>query len=224
MESWFFDFKSCRRIDLAKLHAKHVKNLRNCIYNCDLLEEIDLSGIEISEGTIVRAMLQGLPNLRKITVGPAFSWSSSVDSCRLDKPSPDFIPGADGKWYAISDGMGYAPDNLPNNKADTYYASKTLLPAAVDDAPEADLPSVEPGMNVVDSDAGALADVDTTGYEEVVTEAAEIEEAESLPDKAIGTGSNGDENRDGSGFEMVTAAGSPPEEEGLTAVTSGEVQ
>lgn len=224
MESWFLDFKSCRRIDLAKLHAKHVKNLRNCIHNCDLLEEVDLSGIEISEGTIVRAMLQGLPNLRKITVGPAFSWSSSVDSCRLDKPSPDFIPGADGKWYAISDGMGYAPDNLPNNKADTYYASKTLLPAAVDDAPEADLPSVEPGMNVVDSDAGALTDVDTTGYEEAVTEAAKIEEAESLPDKAIGTGSNGDENRDGSGFEMATAAGSPPEEEGLPAVTSGEVQ
>lgn len=224
MESWFLDFKSCRRIDLAKLHAKRVKNLRNCIYNCDLLEEVDLSGIEISEGTIVRAMLQGLPNLKRITVGPAFSWSSSVDSCRLDKPSPDFIPGADGKWYAISDGMGYAPDNLPNNKADTYYASKTLLPAAVDDVPGADLPSVEPGMNVVDSDAGALTDVDTTGYEEVVTEAAKIEEAESLPDKAIGTGSNGDENGDGSGFEMATPAGSPPEEEGLTAVTSDEAQ
>lgn len=224
MESWFIDFKSCRRIDLAKLHAKRVKNLRNCIHNCDLLEEVDLSGIEISEGTIVRAMLLGLPNLRKITVGPAFSWSSSGDSCRLDKPSPDFIPGADGKWYAVSDGMGYIPDNLPNNKADTYYASKTLLPAAVDDVPGADLPSVEPGMNVVDSDAGALTDVDTTGYEEVVTEAAKIEEAESLPDKAIGTGSNGDENGDGSGFEMATPAGSPPEEEGLTAVTSGEAQ
>lgn len=224
MESWFLDFRSCRRIDLAKLHAKRVKNLRNCIYNCDLLEEVDLSGIEISEGTIVRAMLQGLPNLRKITVGPVFSWSSSVDSCRLDKPSPDFIPGADGKWYAISDGMGYAPDNLPNNKADTYYASKTLLPAAVNDAPEADLPSVEPGMNVVDSDAGAPTDVDATGYEDVVTEAVETEEAERKPDEGGGAGSDGGGRQDGSEPETASAAGTPLEEEESVPVTSDETQ
>lgn len=120
--------------------------------------------------------------------------------------------------------MGYAPDNLPNNKADTYYASKTLLPAAVNDAPEADLPSVEPGMNVVDSDAGAPTDVDATGYEDVVTEAVETEEAERKPDEGVGAGSDGGGRQDGSEPETASAAGTPLEEEESVPVTSDETQ
>lgn len=224
MESWFLHFNSCRRIDLAKLHAKRVKNLRRCIYYCDLLEEVDLSGIEISEGTIVGDMLEGLPNLRRITVGPAFSWSSSVDSCRLDKPSPDFIPGADGKWYAISDGMGYAPDNLPNNKADTYYASKSLLPVRADEAPEVVVPEIEPGGDVAGTEADSAVEVGTIGSEAVVPGEVENEEAERKPDEDAGAGSDGDEKLDESGSEMASAAASPPEEDCLVSVTSDEAQ
>ena len=224
MESWFIHFSTCRRIDLAKLHAKRVKNLRRCIYYCDLLEEVDLSGIEISEGTIVGDMLEGLPNLRRITVGPAFSWSSSVDSCRLDKPSLDFIPGADGKWYAISDGMGYAPDNLPNNKADTYYASKSLLPVRADEAPEVVVPEIEPGGDVAGTEADSAVEVGTIGSEAVVPGEVENEEAERKPDEDAGTGSDGDEKLDESGSEIESAAGTPPEEEEPVPVTSDEAQ
>lgn len=224
MESWFINFSTCRRIDLAKLHAKRVKNLRNCIHDCNLLEEIDLSGIEVSEGTIVRAMLLGLPNLRKITVGPTFSWRTSLESCGLDKPSPDFIPGADGKWYAVSDGMGYIPDNLPNNKADTYYASKSLLPVRADEAPEVVVPEIEPGGDVAGTEADSAVEVGTIGSEAVVPGEVENEEAERKPDEDAGAGSDGDEKLDESSSETASAAASPPEEDCLVPVTSDETQ
>ena len=224
MESWFIDFSTCRRIDLAKLHATRVKNLRNCIHDCNLLEEIDLSGIEVSEGTIVRAMLLGLPNLRKITVGPTFSWRTSLESCGLDKPSPDFIPGADGKWYAVSDGMGYIPDNLPNNKADTYYASKSLLPVRADEAPEVVVPEIEPGGDVAGTEADSAVEVGTIGSEAVVPGEVENEEAERKPDEDAGAGSDGDEKLDESSSETASAAASPPEEDCLVPVTSDETQ
>ena len=37
------------------------------------------------------------------------------------------MAGADGKWYD-TDGNGYAPADIPSNKAMTYYASKDLVP------------------------------------------------------------------------------------------------
>ena len=37
------------------------------------------------------------------------------------------MAGADGKWYD-TDGNGYAPADVPSNKAMTYYASKDLVP------------------------------------------------------------------------------------------------
>lgn len=41
--------------------------------------------------------------------------------------SSKYISGADGKWYSISTGKGYAPQDIPNNTGDTYVASKRLL-------------------------------------------------------------------------------------------------
>lgn len=177
--------------------------------------EIDLTKLDTTNTLSMDDMFLNCSNLKTLKVGDKFQWQNGA--CGLHAPS------GDGKWYAASDGGGYAPSDIPSNKADTYYASKTLLPAATDDAPEAAAPSVDPGMNVVDSDVGSLTDVDTTGHEDVVTETAENEEAERLPDEVIWAESEGDEKRDGSGPEITSAAGSPPEEEGLMALTSDEL-
>lgn len=53
---------------------------------------------------------------------------------RLPTPSAYYITGADGKWYAASDGARYAPSEIPSNKADTYYASILLSPWLAGDA------------------------------------------------------------------------------------------
>ena len=37
------------------------------------------------------------------------------------------VTGADGNWYALSDGNAYSSATVPDNKADTYYTTKALL-------------------------------------------------------------------------------------------------
>lgn len=109
-----------------------------CFRNCSSLEQLDLSGwttnrvIEYDEGDgkgDVTACsryetFSGCSKLRVITFGAGFSFDSDIHNCNcyLPVPSPDSIDGADGKWYAASDGKGYAPKGMPTGKADTYYA------------------------------------------------------------------------------------------------------
>lgn len=55
---------------------------------------------------------------------------SSAFRIGTDEKEPSFskyIGGADGKWYSVSTGKGYAPQDIPANTADTYVASKSLL-------------------------------------------------------------------------------------------------
>lgn len=40
------------------------------------------------------------------------------------------VTGADGNWYALSDGNAYSSSSVPDNKADTYYTTKALLDQA----------------------------------------------------------------------------------------------
>lgn len=40
------------------------------------------------------------------------------------------VTGADGNWYALSDGNAYSLSSVPDNKADTYYTTKAFLDQA----------------------------------------------------------------------------------------------
>ena len=62
-----------------------------------------------------------------MTFGENWKWVGT--NGYLPTPSSAYITGADGKWYD-TDGNGYAPADIPSNKAMTYYASKNLLPQA----------------------------------------------------------------------------------------------
>lgn len=108
-----------------------------CFRNCSSLEKLDLSGwttkrvIEYDKnsphngtGCTRYDIFVGCSKLRVITFGAGFSFGNEIHNtdCYLPVPSPDSIDGADGKWYAASDGKGYAPRDIPTGKADTYYA------------------------------------------------------------------------------------------------------
>lgn len=113
-----------------------------CFRNCSSLEQLDLSGwttnrvIEYDEDDSKEDItacsryetFSGCSKLRVITFGAGFSFDSDIHNCNcyLPVPSPDSIDGADGKWYAASDGKGYAPKDMPTGKADTYYAVATM--------------------------------------------------------------------------------------------------
>ena len=133
-------FNGCSRLREIKgiehITSDGLYRIESCFRNCSSLEKLDLSGwttkrvIEYDSETHEETsctrydIFSGCSRLRVITFGSGFSFGNEIhnSNCYLPVPSPDSIDGADGKWYAASDGKGYAPRDMPTGKADTYYA------------------------------------------------------------------------------------------------------
>ncbi len=93
------------------------------------LGTLDVSGLSTARATgssAMSSMFSNLPNLWKVSFGDSFRFRYT--NSLLPTPDPDYIEGADGLWYAESDGESYTPSQIPANTADTYYASKALAP------------------------------------------------------------------------------------------------
>lgn len=135
---WTFD--GCTRLREIKgiehITSDGLYRIESCFHNCSSLEKIDLSGWTTKRviaydsgkrpeiGCTRYDTFSGCSKLRVITLGDGFAFGNEIHNtdCYLPSPSPDSIDGADGKWYAASDGKGYAPRDMPTGKADTYYA------------------------------------------------------------------------------------------------------
>ena len=126
MDSMFFNCTSLPSINLSNFNTSSVTNMNNMFAACSSIISIDLSSFDSSSVTSMQNILGANFRLTEITLGDKFEWKG-IDGY-LHAPSENNIPGADGKWYAMSDKKGYAPADIPSNKADTYYASKDLLP------------------------------------------------------------------------------------------------
>ncbi len=215
MNRMFYNCSSVSKLDLSNFDTSNVTNMNYMFGGCSSLTTIDMSGFDTSNVSNMDWMYSGCSKLRQVTLGAKFAWKSTYGYL----PTP-----SGGQWYAASDGRGYAPEDIPSNKADTYYASKSLLPVTADEAPEAAMPDVEPGGDAAGTGADPEVEADAIGSEAVVPGEAENEEAERKPDEDVGAGSDGDEKLDESSSETASAAASPPEEDCLVPVTSDEAQ
>lgn len=65
-----------------------------------------------------------MDSLNEVSLGSKFKF---VGTSPFLPDQTGHVAGADGKWYD-TDGNGYAPADIPSNKAMTYYASKDLVP------------------------------------------------------------------------------------------------
>ena len=83
---------------------------------CSSLQSLDISGWAIHPDAAVGNMFADMASLRRIAVGEGWAWKPGGLL-----PAQTF-DGADGKWYAASDGAAYSPADVPTGKADTYYA------------------------------------------------------------------------------------------------------
>ena len=115
-----------------------VKYFAATFYNLDSLELLDLSnwsdssleygtflnGIGNSEN-IIGSSYGDMYFIQSFTVGA--KWSNTCNIATLIGLTSSGKVPADRKWYAVSDGAAYTQNDIPSNKADTYYASKTLL-------------------------------------------------------------------------------------------------
>ena len=123
---------------IAGWDTGRVRSFASTFYNLYSLEQLDLSnwddsslitgtpvdGIGYNEN-IVGSSSGTAKSLKSFTVGAKWS-NTNYLAKRIELASSSTVP-TDGKWYAASDGAAYTPSDIPSNKADTYYASKTLL-------------------------------------------------------------------------------------------------
>lgn len=153
MGSMFYGCKSLTTLDLSSFDTRNVVWMNFLFDGCTALTSLDLSSFDThnvedmecvfgSDGSSTSLNLSSfntrnvarMPSLhkacsalQKVIFGADWKWVGTDGY--LPIPSNTYIAGADGKWYD-AEGNGYAPADIPSNKAMTYYASKDLLPKA----------------------------------------------------------------------------------------------
>ena len=113
---------------ISSWDTSNITTMYGVFWDCKELVSLNLSGWDCSKVTSTSVMFTNCRKLQEITVGDKWQWVSADASGYLPTPSSQYITGATGKWYADSDGAEYAPKDVPGQKADTYYASKDLVP------------------------------------------------------------------------------------------------
>ena len=88
------------------------------------LSSLDLSTWDNSAVTSMKDAFSMMDSLNEVSLGSKFKF---VGTSPFLPDQTGHVTGADGKWYD-TDGNGYAPADIPSNKAMTYYASKDLVP------------------------------------------------------------------------------------------------
>lgn len=108
----------------------------SAFYNCTGLQRLDIShwsnrsckpGPQSWGYVLFGHSGGGYPDLECVKIGA--SWDH-VGNLLRNTYSLMKVTGADGNWYALSDGNAYSSSSVPDNKADTYYTTKALLDQA----------------------------------------------------------------------------------------------
>ena len=148
----FSDCTSLETLDLSAWDTRSLTSMNQAFQNCTSLTKLNVSGWDVSKVTNMDLVfsedkalssldLSTWDNSSVTSMKDAFSMMNSLSEVSLGSKfkfvgTNPFLPeqtghvtGADGKWYD-TDSNGYAPADVPSNKAMTYYASKDLLPKA----------------------------------------------------------------------------------------------
>lgn len=102
-----------------------ITELNLCSFNTRKAHSGTTTSTNGSTSATTRQMVAGMSRLKKITLGPDFTFlgdgTSSEIGC-LPTPSSSYISGATGLWYTAGYDA-YAPADVPNLVAETYYAT-----------------------------------------------------------------------------------------------------
>ena len=145
IECMFTDCISLQTLDLSGWDTSSLTNMSQAFQHCASLTKLNVSGWDVSKVTNMQlvfaedkalgsfdlstwdnsaatsmkdAFLQ-MDSLNEISLGSKFKFVGT--NGYLPTPSSAYIAGADGRWYD-TDGNGYAPADIPSNKAMTYTA------------------------------------------------------------------------------------------------------
>ena len=203
----FTDCTSLETLDLSAWDTRSLKTMGQAFQNCTSLTELNVSGWDVSHVTNMdlafaedRALssldLSTWDNSAATTMKDVFSMMDSLSEVSLGSKfkfvgTRPFLPeqtghvtGFDGKWYAKSTGIGYAPADVPSYKAETYYATKALRNAAVGVASnpvDDDSTAVPAATSTCKAQGESTTQKDAMGKQQLVKIASKGSDAASEP-------------------------------------------
>ena len=119
MSRMFSSCKALTSLGVSSFDTGNVTNISYMFMNCSALTTLDLSSFDTNKVTNMSYIFSSCKALQKVTFGAGWKWVGT--NGYLPTPNSTYIAGADGKWYD-TDGKGYAPKDIPSNKAMTYTA------------------------------------------------------------------------------------------------------
>ena len=126
MNQAFQNCTSLTKLNVSGWDVSKVTNMTLSFAEDRTLSSLDLSTWDNSAVTSMKDVFSMMDSLNEVSLGSKFKF---VGTSPFLPDQTGHVAGADGKWYD-TDGNGYAPADVPSNKAMTYYASKDLLPKA----------------------------------------------------------------------------------------------
>ena len=124
MNQAFQNCTSLTKLNVSGWDVSKVTNMTLAFAEDRALSSLDLSTWDNSAVTSMKDVFSMMDSLNEVSLGSKFKF---VGTSPFLPDQTGHVAGADGKWYD-TDGNGYAPADVPSNKAMTYYASKDLVP------------------------------------------------------------------------------------------------
>lgn len=124
MNQAFQNCTSLTKLNVSGWDVSKVTNMTLAFAEDRALSSLDLSTWDNSAVTSMKDVFSMMDSLNEVSLGSKFKF---VGTSPFLPDQTGHVAGADGKWYD-TDGNGYAPEDIPSNKAMTYYASKDLVP------------------------------------------------------------------------------------------------
>lgn len=119
MSQAFQHCASLTKLNVSGWDVSKVTNMQLAFAEDKALGSLDLSTWDNSATTSMKDAFLQMDSLNEISLGSKFRFVGT--NGYLPTPSSAYIVGADGNWYD-TDGNGYAPADIPSNKAMTYTA------------------------------------------------------------------------------------------------------
>ncbi len=119
MSQAFQHCASLTKLNVSGWDVSKVTNMQLAFAEDKTLGSLDLSTWDNSAATSMKDAFLQMDSLKEISLGSKFKFVG-IDGY-LPTPNNAYIAGADGKWYDTV-GKGYAPADIPSNKAMTYTA------------------------------------------------------------------------------------------------------
>ena len=122
MSNLFSFCSSLASLDLSSFDTSNVTDMSQMFNRCAKLTTLDLTSFDTSMAKSMDYMFYDCSSLKSVSLSQKFSFTGRgiTRLCKLPKPLEK--KGYTGLWVSATDGMTYAPDEIPNYVAATYTA------------------------------------------------------------------------------------------------------